>query len=740
MDVIFPVIPGYKIEKKLGAGRLATVYLGVQQDLDQQVAIKVLKPQLMENPKVKERFLKEAQTAANFTHANVAAILEAGESEGNYYTVTEYFPRSLKDKINAKTGKAPLVLSSADELAQMGGRGQELSGPAVLEIMTQVAQALVYAHKKGYIHQDITPNSIRIRDDGTVQVCGFFISRVLGDAQLLKREGISYTSAQYISPEQARRKKIDGRSDIYSLGVVFYEALTGTVPYDAEEAIAIENMHIMEPVPWLPDSLSQYQELLDRMMAKNLNERAANPEQLLRFLKELPYKMPEKRTPGQAPASATGSTPPVSLDITDIPPEPTESPGTLPLDDLPDMDINDELESSISKLEQEADGSPSAQRVGRRVSAPDKNLMSIILNPKVLIPVFAAAVIIGVLLVFLGPSSDSGEPDTVDLTVSKNPQAQTQTKPKPQTDPAKDTNTAAADPTANMTEEQKKKYEENLPFYQHSIRLAKRFLHNNRFQEARDKLAEAEKYLKTEESKKLAGEIEIKVVEKKDHDAYNRALADNSALAIGDYLKQFPSGLHTREAEEKLAQLKALEEKEAARQRKLLSKRIALPSAFADRSKENVKALLKKFGLFDKYYYKEGDFKNHFVTKTIGVHRVVLDYATGLMWHQSGSPSYMKKEKVNDYLAGLNANKHAGFSDWRLPTLAEAASLLEKTENMRNLYLDNRFDNLQQYIWTGDTFEQKNIWAVDFYSGDLNPVPPNTSVYVRPVRSLVKDY
>lgn len=757
---IFPVIPGYRIEKELGTGRLSTVYLGVQEDLDQQVVIKVLLPEVMEHRKIKERFLKEAQKAANFTHVNVAAVLEAGESEENYYIVTEYLPRSLKNRINAKTGKAPMVLSSADELVQMSSGGsvdKELSGPAVIEIMKQVTRALDYAHKQGCHHQDITPNAIRIREDGTVLVSGFFISRVLGDAQLMKQKGISYTTPHYISPEQALRKKVDGRSDIYSLGVVFFEALTGSVPYQADEAIAIENMHIMEPVPWLPDSLTQYQELLDRMMAKNVNERAADPQQLLRYFEDLPYKMPEERSPGQAPAPETASPPPIQLDIPGVPDsdpvktaEIHETQDELSFDDHEDFTIDDELESAISKLEQEADGPPPAQSVGRRPSKPANNLLAILLNPKILVPVVAAAVIAGVLLILLDPFSGPGEPTAVDLTSPEKKQARTKSQPlpkpakadseqdeKPGSDAAPDT--AASDPTANMTEDEKKKYQENLPFYQHNIRLAQRFLNNNQFQKARDKLADAEKYLKTEESKKVAADIEKKAVEQKDHDAYHQALADNSTVAIVDYLNRFPSGLHTKEAEEKLRVLKAQEDKEAARQRKLLSKRIALPSYYADLSKENVKAMLKEFGLFDKYYHKEGDFKNHFILKTIGMHRVVLDYATGLMWHPSGSPRYMKNNGVSGYLDRVNAEKYAGFSDWRLPTLAEAASLLEKTENRLGLYVDSMFDSLQQYIWTGDTFERTRIWAVDFYGGDLNYVPPNTSVYVRPVRSLIKD-
>ncbi|NIM12849.1 MAG: protein kinase [Candidatus Aminicenantes bacterium] len=652
---IFPVIPGYRVEKKIGESQVADVYLGVQEHLEQRVVIKVLEPDLFQDKALAERFFKEAKKTGQFSHPNIATILEAGEANGTHYIVMEYLPESLRDRINHKFGIGEYKLLESAKIPE---------GYTFLHLLKEVAQALEYAHRQGFIHQDITPGNIRFREDGTAVVTGFFISNVIDSPETLKRKGIVFNSPYYISPEQALKKHPDSSSDIYSLGVVFYEMLTGRVPYDAEEPIAIENQHIMKPVPQLPESLSSYQELLERMMAKNKEERLASASQLLQTLDELIYNLPEN---GREAIS--------ELEI----PREQRSPYR-------------EEQNQIKRKYKPIKGEGKM-----RMNIDKEELLRTLLNPRIALPVIAVVVIIVVLLVILSPSPDS----------------------------------AGGTPVAKQ-----QALEEKDRQYQYKFQLAQRFFDSGNFQKAREKLKEAEQFKKTPETKELADKIALKISQKKDHNAFKKALADGAAAALEDYLKQFPSGLHVKEVEEKIAALKEEEKKREAEMQRLLASSIKLRSQYKDLAVAEVRAMLKKYGFYEKYYHESGDFKNHYQLKTIKNDPVVYDYATGLMWHQSGSPSYMGIIKAKLWVADLNKDQYAGYSDWRLPTLDEAVSLLENTVNRSGLYIDAVFSQEQRFIWTGDTFEKNKGWAIDFFGGDANKVNFSDVVYVRPVRSL----
>jgi serine/threonine protein kinase len=655
---MFPEIPGCRVEKKIGESPVADVYLGVQEHLEQRVVIKVLEPGLFQDKALAERFFNEAKKTGQFSHANIAAVLEAGESGGSHYIVMEYLPESLRDRIDRKFGLGEYRPQES---------GKTLEGYTFLHLLKEVAQALEYAHREGVIHQDITPGNIRFRENGTAVVTGFFISKVIDSPETLKRKGIVFNSPYYISPEQALKKPPDSSSDIYSLGVVFYEMLTGRVPYDAEEPIAIENQHIMQPVPQLPESLSSYQELLGRMMAKNKEERLAGAGQLLQTLDELIYNLPENER---------------------------EAVSEMEISREPRRPYREEQNQVKYKSK------PIKGERRMRMNIDKDELLRTLLNPRIALPVIAVVVIIVVLLVILSPSPDStgGTPGAA----AEGPQAQ----------------------------------EEKDQQYQYKFRLAQRFFNSGDFKRAQDKLKEAEQFKKTPETKKLADKIARKMSQKKDHIAFKKALADGSIAALEEYLKQFPSGLHVKEAEEKTAALKEKEKKHEAEMQRLLASSIKLRSQYKDLAVDEVRAMVKKYGFYEKYYNETGDFKNHYEVKTINNDPVVYDYATALMWHQSGSPSYMGFIKAKFWVDDLNKHGYAGYSDWRLPTLDEAVSLLENKINTFGLYIDAKFSLEQRFIWTGDTFEKNKGWAIDFFGGDANKVNFTDVVYARPVRSL----
>lgn len=262
----FPEIPGYRIKKKLGEGGMANVYLGVQENLSRMVAVKVLNMGIFSSPRLAKRFVKEAKTLSQLVHPHIVTIYDVGKVDRNYYIVMEYLQDSLKEVIN-KRRKIPPEES--------------------LPMVNQVADALFYAHENGIIHRDIKPDNILFRKDGTPVVLDFGIAKHLDSDTKLTRTGISVGTPQYMSPEQCNAERVDGRSDIYSLGVVLFEMLTGKPPYVSTTTMGVVMQHLHDPVPKLPENLTAYQPIIDKMMVKDRKRRLRSRNSLNNLIKEL---------------------------------------------------------------------------------------------------------------------------------------------------------------------------------------------------------------------------------------------------------------------------------------------------------------------------------------------------------------------------------------------------------------------------------------------------------------------
>lgn len=244
-------IPGYKIVRELGQGGMSRVYLAIQENFEREVALKVMLPELLADATFSERFLREAKIVGQLSHPHIVAVFDVGVHENHHYISMSYHDDGdLKGRV--KNGITP----------------QES-----LFVVQQVAQALDFAHKQGFVHRDIKPENVLFRKDGTVVLSDFGISKAMDSNTNMTSTGTAIGTPRYMSPEQAGGKKVDGRADLYSLGVMLFEMLTGKVPYDAEDSIAIAVMHVTEPVPVLPEHLQLYQPLIDRMMAKQPDER-----------------------------------------------------------------------------------------------------------------------------------------------------------------------------------------------------------------------------------------------------------------------------------------------------------------------------------------------------------------------------------------------------------------------------------------------------------------------------------
>ncbi|PTM57582.1 protein kinase domain-containing protein [Desmospora activa] len=245
----------YEILHRLGGGGMAVVYLAQDRFLDRRVAVKVLKKALSRDEDLVRRFNREAKAVASMSHPGVIKVYDVGREDDIHYMVMEYMEgASLMDRI----AKGKLATREA------------------VEIAIQICDGLEHAHQQGVIHRDIKPHNIMATADGQFKLGDFGISRLSG-ATAITQTGAVIGSIHYFSPEQARGRDITKQSDIYSLGVVLFYVVTGVLPYDGDEAVAIALKHLEEPVPnprdWDPELPEGVCHVIARAMAKSKEER-----------------------------------------------------------------------------------------------------------------------------------------------------------------------------------------------------------------------------------------------------------------------------------------------------------------------------------------------------------------------------------------------------------------------------------------------------------------------------------
>ncbi|MBQ3307160.1 MAG: Stk1 family PASTA domain-containing Ser/Thr kinase [Bacilli bacterium] len=246
----------YEIIRSIGEGGMANVYLGYDTILDRNVAIKVLRGDLSNDEKFVRRFQREALSASSLAHPNIVEMYDVGEDDGTYYIVMEYVDGKTLKQLLKKRGT--LTLSEA------------------IDIMSQLTDGMAHAHDSYIIHRDLKPQNIMIKDDGQIKITDFGIAMALNATQLTQTNSVM-GSVHYLPPEQASGKGCTIKSDIYSMGIIFYELLSGSLPFRGDNAVEIALKHMKEPLPSLreenPSIPQSIENIIRRATAKNPKNR-----------------------------------------------------------------------------------------------------------------------------------------------------------------------------------------------------------------------------------------------------------------------------------------------------------------------------------------------------------------------------------------------------------------------------------------------------------------------------------
>ncbi len=258
---LHPLIRGYRMIRKLGSSRHSAVYLAEKSSADLKVVLKVLQqvPDVTDSIGAFDRFLQEYEMIAEIVHPNIVRIYDLGVGDNHAHIAMEY-------------------LAGGDLKHKISGGIREKDAVSYLR---QIAGALAKIHEVGILHRDLKPGNVMLRSDGTLALIDFGLAKRMRLKMELTDSGEIFGTPYYMSPEQGHANDVDSRSDIYSLGVIFYEMLTGKKPYSADTAMGIIIRHAQAPIPLLPVRFSKYQALLNMMLAKE-------PENRLQTAAEIP--------------------------------------------------------------------------------------------------------------------------------------------------------------------------------------------------------------------------------------------------------------------------------------------------------------------------------------------------------------------------------------------------------------------------------------------------------------------
>ena len=261
---IHPLIKGYRFIKRLAVSEHSAVYVAKKESVDVNMVLKVLRqvPDVSDGLGAFDRFLQEYEMIAGLDHPNIVKIYDLGVSDDHAHIAMEFVPGGdLRRRID-----------------------QGILQSDAIEYTRQIAGALARLHSLGILHRDLKPGNIMVREDGTLALIDFGLAKRMRLENEITGQGEIFGTPYYMSPEQGHADEVDERSDLYSLGVIFYEMLTGRKPYLGPDAMSIIVKHTKAPVPILPHRLSQHQALLNMLLAKRPEDRLQSAEEVLDWL------------------------------------------------------------------------------------------------------------------------------------------------------------------------------------------------------------------------------------------------------------------------------------------------------------------------------------------------------------------------------------------------------------------------------------------------------------------------
>ncbi len=270
-------IPGYDILEAIGRGGMASVYRARQHTFDRNVALKILKPDLSEDDAFCQRFVMESLIVAKLNHSNIVQVYDVGEIKNHYYIAMEF-------------------LSGGDLHKRLK---EGLSEGEAVSIIKQIASALDFAHRKKIIHRDLKPDNVMFREDEAAVLTDFGIAKETDADVNLTKTGLIVGTPKYMAPEQIRGSAPTPQADIYSLGIMFFQLLCNRVPFHGADLMATAYQHFNEPVPQLPPHLSQYQELIEHMLAKKTEDRIPCGKDVVKALERIEKAHPISEAPDE---------------------------------------------------------------------------------------------------------------------------------------------------------------------------------------------------------------------------------------------------------------------------------------------------------------------------------------------------------------------------------------------------------------------------------------------------------
>src|SRR5579863_2546786 len=260
----------YRLDARIGAGGMSTVYRAFDETLQRQVAIKLLNREVTSDSDELERFRREARAVAQLSHPHIVSVIDAGEDDGRPYIVFECVEgETLKERIRRR-GRLPV--------------------PEAVAYAIEIARALGVAHARHIVHRDVKPQNVLIDEEGSAKVTDFGIARTL-EEEGLTADGRVVGTTDYVAPEQALGQPVTGQSDLYSLGVVLYEMLTGEVPFKGESQVAVAMKHVREPLPDVrakrPEISAALAAVVETATAKDVEERYGSDSELIADLEDV---------------------------------------------------------------------------------------------------------------------------------------------------------------------------------------------------------------------------------------------------------------------------------------------------------------------------------------------------------------------------------------------------------------------------------------------------------------------